>query len=128
MKIITTPVAAAYLGISEHMLNNLKARCDRQFGATYAGGYCYSLEELNMIAQNLGWACDWIYTKEPVHADVDSTVLDYAIQVDEATAMAITDMTAAELQGLLTQTEHTRRPYRLADLEKVRIAKLSTLA
>ena len=63
-----------------------------------------------------------------MHLDVDSTVLDYATQVDEATAMAITDMTSAELQGLLIQTEHTRRPYRLADLEKVRIAKLGALA
>lgn len=128
MKIITSPVAAAYLGITEKMLANLKNWESCNLGEQYAGGHCHSLEELNLIAKNLQWVCDWEYTNKPAHTAVDSSVLDYVIHVDEAIAMAITDTTAAELRGLVSMTENTRRPYRLADLEKVRVAKLHAAA
>jgi hypothetical protein len=125
VKIIPTPVAAAYLGITEDMLNNMKARPPFLFGTQYAGGHCYSMEELNLIAQNLEWACDWIYEKVPPLPDDDSTVLDRVVMVDEYIATALTDTTVVELSKLLSTTEHTRRPFRLSDLEKIRVAKLN---
>lgn len=125
VKIVPTPVAAAYLGITEDMLNNMKTSSPFAFGAHFAGGHCYSLEELNLIAQNLHWTCSWVYEKVAVQLPDDSTVLDRVIMVDEYIATALTDTTAVELSKLLSTTEHTRRPYRLSDLEKIRVAKLN---
>lgn len=127
VKIIPTPVAAAYLGITEDMLNDMKASSRFAFGAYYAGGHCYSLEELNLIAQNLQWACSWVYEKVAAPLPDDSTVLDRVIMVDEYIATALTNTTAVELSKLLSTTEHTRRPYRLSDLEKIRVAKLNSI-
>lgn len=124
LQIISTPVAAVFLGVTERALNSMKHNHRCILGAEYAGGYCYSLEELTLIAENLRWTCDWDYTKRPEMVSIDSAILDYAILVDEKTAVAITQEVPALLQKLVSTTEHLRRPYRLAELEQIRLVKV----
>ena len=130
MQIIPPAVCAAILGTSENAVNNMKNGTDSTrkpvLGKSYAGSHCYSMEELNLIANNLVWTYVQEYTEG--HAAVqldDATALDQVVMVDVQTAMAMTDTTPEELAELVPFTLHPRRPYRLADLEQIRVAKLA---
>jgi hypothetical protein len=128
MQIIPTPIAAAYLGVAEHALNESKD-CYQTFGDLYAGDHCYSLEELKLIQNN----CCWIRTTIAVgsnratEAD-DEKSLDQVVMVDEEVAIAFTGMDHNELIEKLPRNPLWQRPYRLSDLEKIRIAKLAATA
>jgi hypothetical protein len=128
MYIIPTAIAAAYLGVTEDDLNGLKRSEGQLFGTQYLGGHCYSMEELNLIARNIGWlwhraalAADY----EHKIVDVAHNALDQVVMVDEVVACACTNMTLAKLIKEVPHTALNRRRYRLSDLEKVRIAKLN---
>jgi hypothetical protein len=126
MKVISSPIAAAYLGMSEDSLNRLKNEEKNVFGGDYAGGYCYSMEELNLIARNHGWTNAWSradYDHDVPHVEVTS--LDQVVMVDVCVAVAFTNMSPTELSESVPHTSHSYRPYRLADLEKIRMAKLA---
>lgn len=125
MKVIASPIAAAYLGMSEDSLNSLKNNKKNVFGSHYAGGYCYSMEELNLIARNHSWTDAWSradYDHEIAEGEVTS--LDQVVMVDLHVAVAFTNMSPIELSESVPHTSHIYRQYRLSDLEKIRLAKL----
>jgi hypothetical protein len=130
MHIIPPAVCAAILGTSEDAVNKMKdstdSTCKPILGENYAGSHCYSMEELNLIANNLAWTYAPVYANKHAIVELDdATALDQVVMVDIQTAMAMTDTTAGELTELAPPTLHSRRPYRLADLEKIRVAKLA---
>lgn len=127
MKIIPTPIAAAYMGTTEDVLNKLKHREGSLFGADYAGSHCYSMEELNLIVNNPYWLATFYQFDERGQLEQPHvTDLDYVVMVDEQTAAAFTEMTPIDLATHARYTAQSRRPYRLSDLEKIRVAKLNT--
>ena len=131
MQIVSPAVSAAMLGTTEDFVNELKT-CEYEdcitFGGKYAGAHCYSIAELELIASNKVYVKDYAYTsvfrKTSTNQLYDAT-LDYFLLVDMETAMAFTDMTKVELSANVPQVGHSRRPYRLAELEKIRVAKLN---
>lgn len=125
MQIIPTSIAAAYLGISETALNEWKGYYEA-FGARYAGGHCYSLEELKLIANNRWWFYTCVVAHEiRVTDEGDEKTLDQVVMVDEKLAIALTDMARSELIEIMPRNPLLLRQYRLSDLEKFRIAKLN---
>jgi hypothetical protein len=123
MQIVPTSIAAAYLGINEGALRKMKRRDGEVFGKFYAGGHCYSIEELNLIARNQHWTEAGIYADDAPVPDVNDTALDQVVMVDEQIARAFTDMSIEELVQQVPRTTLLYRPYRLADLEKMRNEK-----
>ncbi|MYN47441.1 hypothetical protein GTP23_20560 [Pseudoduganella sp. FT93W] len=124
-QIIPTAIAAAYIGVSEHALSawykDLKV-----FGENYAGSHCYSLEELKMIASNRYWICSEIVPDDRrVTPSDDEKSLDEVVMLDYQFAAAFTDMTHEQMLEYLPRNQLSKRPYRLSDVEKIRIRKLN---
>jgi hypothetical protein len=130
MQIFSPAVSAAVLGTTEDFVNELKGPEYEDmvsFGGKYAGAHCYSMAELELVASNKVYVNDRAYTsvfRKTSTTQLYDCMLDYVLLVDTETAMAFTDMTKAELNANVPQVGHSRRPYRLADLEKIRVAKL----
>lgn len=125
MQIIPTAIAAAYIGVSEHALNEWNNR-RKVFGANYAGGHCYSLEELKMISNNRDWIYNTVDSDDfRITAPDDEKSMDEVVMVDNTVASAFTDLSNVELYQQLPRNQLTKRPYRLSDLEKIRVAKLN---
>jgi hypothetical protein len=124
LQVVSSAIAAAYLGISENILNEMKNATGQLFGAQYHGGHCYSMEELNLIASNMRWmpSC---YVQDRAIEHVASYALDEIIMVDPIIAFYYTDETVLSNGVPITSMLH--RCYRLADLEKIRIAKLNAV-
>jgi hypothetical protein len=126
MQIIPTTVAAAYLGVSERSLHAWKKK-EAVFGVEYAGSHCYSLEELKMIGNNRFWIYDSNFEEIRITASDDDKSMDEVVMVDYDVAAAFTDLTYDELHKHLPRNQPYKRPYRLSDLEKIRVAKLNGL-
>jgi hypothetical protein len=129
MHTVPTSISAAYLGVTEDDLNALKRHS--RFGEHFHGGHCYSMEELNLMARNM----HWLGERAAYAADHDHQIpyvgpdaLDQVVLVDEDLACAYTDMKPEVLTVQIPHSTLARRRYRLADLEKVRITKLSDKA
>ncbi|MEV4783406.1 hypothetical protein [Burkholderia sp. LMU1-1-1.1] len=128
MQIIPAAIAAAFLGVSEKNLTNWQ-QCWSIFGKSYAGAHCYSLKELHMIAENRGQIYTGLVSDDiRAVASVADTALDEVVMVEEEVAAAFVDMSRIEIHAELPRNALMRRPYRLADLEKIRVAKLNASA
>lgn len=129
LPIITIPLACAYLGTVASTLHAFSDKTYQLIGGQYAGGYCLSIDELFLIAANPRWipAITHWHKAPQVKCETDDTVFDSLLNVDENIACAFVDMTPTELRQLLRCGPHTRRPYRLLDLEKIRVSKLSAI-
>jgi len=127
--VVSVPVAAAYLGIVSSALHDFAATYTKFIGARYVGGYCLSIDELFMIEKNLNWFDGKATTTDAhVTAEPDETAFDHLLYVDMKIACAYTDMTPAELSKAVRRSAQSRRPFRLSDLEKIRVAKLNAIA
>jgi hypothetical protein len=124
--LVSVPIGAAFLGINTSMLYKFTADFAGIIGDFYAGGYCLSIDEILMIEQNPQW-CGAITRVNEVTAKkpVDGRIFDHMLNVNECVACAFANMTPSELRSTVQQNSQTRRPFRLADLEKVRVEKLS---
>jgi hypothetical protein len=126
LPIVSVPVGALYLGVNEADLHRLKYNCNGLFGARYLGRQCYSMEELQLIAQNPTWMHEYTMAKPQEEIELPKlAVLNHVTFVDWDIAKAFTNLTDSELSSQTRASYRNRRPYRLADLEKIRIAKLS---
>ncbi len=124
-QIIPTAIAAAYIGVSDHALK-VWSKYLQVFGANYAGGHCYSLVELKMIANNRSWIyCEIEADERRIIASDDEKSLDEVVTLDYDFAAAFTGMTNEELREHLPRNQLSKRPFRLSDLEKVRVAMLN---
>lgn len=127
--IINIPVAAAYLGTTAAALHQFATDHVNVIGAGYAGGYCLSIDEVFMIEQHLHWLEG---KARPGHSrcpqQPDATVFDHFLYVDEFVASFYTDVGLLEIRKGANESTHIRRPYRLSDLEKIRVAKLTATA
>lgn len=129
MAIIPTPAAAAYLGIPEARLREMKYNA--MFGDVYMGRQCFSMDELALLAMNPGWVK--YYTPEASAEQIvlpNPAALDAMTFVDEELACAYTDLAiynlAKQAKPSLRRygTYNIKHQFRLSDLEKIRVAKL----
>jgi hypothetical protein len=127
-QVISTTVSAAYLGITAGVLSKFTASHRNVIGGRYARGYCLSMDEVFLIEQNPQWLAGDVSHE---HADevkaVDANTFDYLVFVGEDVACAFTDMEPSELRKAVKVGAQTLRPYRLSDLEKIRVAKLNSI-
>jgi hypothetical protein len=124
-QIIPTAIAAAYVGVSEHALKEW-ASLYQVFGSRYAGARSYSLAELNIIAENRFWICSEILACAPRSTTPDDDkVQDEVTMVDYDIAAAFTNLSYSEVVKQLPPNQLYNRPFRLSDLEKIRVAKLN---
>jgi hypothetical protein len=129
VQLVGAPVAAAYLGIAPRTLSMFTERHAQVIGAPYARGYCLSIDEVFMIEQNPQWLAGAVSDKDVNNPNQgDGSVFDCLLYVSEEVACAFTDMTPRELGKAVTAGAQASRPYRLSDLEKIRAAKLDTIA
>lgn len=132
--VVSVAVAAAYLGVTAAALHALTAIYTKFIGARYAGGYCLSIDEVFMIEKNMNWFDNmyWYDGKSTATAQVtakpDETAFDHLLYLDTEIACAYTDMTQIELSKAVRRSAQSRRPFRLSDLEKIRVAKLNAIA
>lgn len=85
-----------------------------------------------MIEKNMNWFenMNWYDGKATtaaaqVTAEPDETAFDHLLYLDTEIACAYTDMTPTELSKAVRRSAQSRRPFRLSDLEKIRVAKLT---
>ncbi|MQA23639.1 hypothetical protein [Rugamonas rivuli] len=124
-QIIPAAIAAAFLGLSEKNLTGWQ-QCWSIFGKSYAGAHCYSLKELQMIAENRGQIYTGLVADDVrAVATVADTALDEVVMVEEEVAAAFANMSRKEISTQLPRNALMRRPYRLSDLEKIRVSKLN---
>lgn len=127
-QIIPSAIAAAYVGVSEHALKKWASEC-KVFGNRYAGAHSYSLAELKIIAENRLWIYNEIvFCEERSTAQDDEKSLDEVTMVDYDIAAAFTGLSYQELLKQVPPNQLYNRPYRLSDLEKIRVAKLNASA
>lgn len=123
---IIVPVAAMYLGVPEVDLHRFKYSCKGLFGARYMGRHSYSMDELHLIAQNPEWMTEYTFAKPQTAAELPAlTALDDFIFLDEEEACDFTDLSELGLREKVRRSYRNYSPYRLSDLEKIRIAKLN---
>lgn len=128
MHIIPVSIAAVFLGLSEKNLNDWQ-QCWSIFGKSYAGAHCYSLNELYVIANNRGQIFTGLVAEEVRDVStVAHTALDEVVMVEEKVAAALANMSLDEIHDRLPRNALIRRPFRLSDLEKIRVAKLNATA
>ena len=126
---INIPVAAAYLGTTSAALHQFTTDHANVIGASYAGGYCLSIDEVFMIEQHLHWLEG---KARPSHSrrpqQLDARVFDHFLYMDELVASFFADAELPEIRKGTNESAHLGRPYRLSDLEKIRVAKLQAIA
>lgn len=133
MAIIPTPTAAAYLGIPEVRLREMKYKA--MFGDVYMGRQCFSMDELALLAMNPGWVKYYtpVASEEQIVLPNPAALYEMTF-VDEDFACAYTDL---DIYNLAKQAKPSQRRYgtynikhqfRLSDLEKIRVAKLTATA
>lgn len=126
MPIINDHSAAMFLGITQPAFNHFISFHRYIFGAHYMGKRCFSADELMLIAANPEWTSTTPATaRKATH--LDHTHFDYGTVVEEKVAMALGNLTRSELPKIAYVTSSDIRTYSLADLENIRIAKLSAL-
>lgn len=123
-QIIPTAIAAAYVGVSEHALKEWASR-SAVFGRTYAYAHSYSMAELNIIANNRFWIYSEVLNCAPRSTIPDEKALDEIIMVDYDIAAAFTGLSNADLLKQVPPNQLYNRPFRLSDLEKIRVANLT---
>lgn len=124
---IIVPVAAMYLGVKEVDLHRFKYSCKGLFGARYMNRQCYSMDELHLIAKNPEWMHEYTVAKVQDADELpDLTALDDCIFLDKDLACGFTNMSDDELRGMVRRSYRKYAPYRLSDLEKIRVAKLNS--
>lgn len=124
--VVGMPIAAAYLGTTTRCLNEFTNEHVRVIGDRYAGGYCLSIDEVFLIEQNKKWLGDSTSAVQVAERDqIKEDVFYHMLFVGADVACAYTDMTLPELSKNVAQGAQSRRPYRLSDLEKIRVAKLN---
>jgi hypothetical protein len=124
--VISAPVAAAYLGCTTAAMNTFTAEHYHAVGDRYARGYCLSMDEVFLIEQNPQWLGDVVSQKDGGAIETtDGNTFDYLLYVGEDVACAFTDMMPSELRKAAKVGPQAMRPYRLSDLEKIRVAKLN---
>jgi hypothetical protein len=128
-QVVTAPVAAAYLGITTRALSKFTDDHFRVIGDSYAGGYCLSIDEVFLIEQNPRWLVGATSPNKAFDREhANETVFDHLLYVSTDVACAFTNLSPFELSKSARQSEQSRRPYRLSDLEKIRLAKLAAAA
>ena len=127
--IISAPVAAAYLGVTTAAVNKFTANHYHAIGDRYARGYCLSMDEVFLIEQNPQWLAGVQSQNDAGGVDaVEDGVFDCLLFLSEDVACAFTDMKPSELHKAAKAGVQALRPFRLSDLEKIRVAKLSAAA
>lgn len=125
LQIIPITISAAFLGMSEKNLADWQ-RYLSNFGQNYAGAHCFSLKELQIIGENRGQIPTGLVADDVRDSSsVADAALDEVIMVEGEVAAAFTSMSSKELRTKLPRNPLMRRPYRLSDLEKIRVAKLN---
>ncbi|WP_373991922.1 hypothetical protein [Duganella sp. BuS-21] len=125
-QVISAPVASAYLGVTSGTLNKFVTNHCHVIGGRYARGNCLSMDEVFLIEQNPKWMDGDVSHNDASEVNaVDDTTFDYLLYVGEDLACAFTDMTPLELRKAIKAGAQALRPYRLSDLEKIRVAKLN---
>jgi len=126
VQVVSTPVGAAYLGITAGVLNQFTTDHMNVIGGRYARGYCLSMDELFLIEQNPKWlVCAMSENDVSEVKATDDRVFDYLLYVGEDVACAFTNMDPSELRKATKAGAQAMRPFRLSDLEKIRVAKLN---
>lgn len=123
-QIIPSPIAAAYIGVSEYALKEWKNRRP-VFGAQYAGGHCYSHAEMQIIANNRFWIAGDVNYEQRATSRNDEKSLDEILMVDYDIACSFTDPDPIDWLFDVPFSQMQKRPFRLSDLEKIRVAKLN---
>lgn len=119
--IVPVSVAASYLGVNESELHRLKYQCKDMFGARYLGRKCYSMEELQVIAQNPEWMSKDTMAKPQVESELPKlSVLDPMTFVDIEVAKAFTNLSTIQLSLYKRPSYRGRNSFRLSDLEEIR--------
>jgi len=124
--VISAPVAAAYLGVTTGAINSFTAEHSRAVGDRYARGYCLSMDEVFLIEKNPQWLVGVVSPKGADEVEAfDNSAFDSLLYVGADLACAFTDMTLSELRKAVKVGPQAMRPFRLSDLEKIRVAKLN---
>ena len=126
--VISAPVAASYLGVSADALLTSENHCRAIFSLEYIRMTSYSMSDLQLIVENPHWLLPHVI-KAP--KDLKGRLLplpDYKVFVDWEVATAYTDLALSDLNKYAQKSGHPARPYRLSDLEKIRLAKLNAVA
>lgn len=122
--IIQRQYAAGFLGITELAFNHFSAFHHDIFGQCYMNQRCYSLDELILIDSKPEWLSN--YRKSPTPAAAPKPgypQFAHSTVVEDKVAMAFCNITRDELPRVAYVTSRVSAYY-LADLEKIRIAKL----
>lgn len=123
--VVSAPIAAAYLGITTRAMNEFTGDHFRVIGDNYAGGYCLSIDEVFLIEQNPQWLKGAMSSNKVFDPEqANDNVFDHLLYVSTEMACAFTDLPPLELSKAARRSAQSRRPYRLADLESIRAAKL----
>lgn len=124
-QIIPTAIAAAYVGVSEHALKEWASK-NAALGTRYAGARSYSLAELKIIADNRFWIYSEILSCPPRSTTPDDEKsFDEVVMVDYDVAAAFTGLSYNDLLKQVPRNQLYNRPFRMSDLEKIRVAKLN---
>jgi hypothetical protein len=125
MPIIDVFHAAGVLGITELALNHFNAFHHDTFGQAYMSQRHYSLDELMLIKSNPEWLSDYQMAPAPATVPMsDSPQFGRFTVVEEKVAMAFCNVTREELPKVATVARHNVSAFYLADLDKIRVAKL----
>jgi hypothetical protein len=123
--VVSAPVSASYLGVSSDALLTCENHCKAVFSMDYIGAACYSVEDLQMIAENAHWVLPHVI-KAPTDAQGRLMPVPlHKVFVDWEVALAYTNSTMNELNKRVYKSTHPTRQYRVSDLEQIRIAKLN---
>lgn len=122
--LVSAPVAAAYLGITTGAMNEFAHNHFRVIGDSYAGGYCLSIDEIFLIEQNPHWLVGATSSDKVLDLEQANDAFDRLLYVSTDVACAFTDLPPFELSQAAHRSAQSRRPYRLSDLETIRIAQL----
>lgn len=125
MPIIDVFHAAMFLRITECAFIHFNAYHHDVFGQRYMNKRRYSLDELMLINSNPEWLSDYRkgHVLAPASMPDDSQFGRFTL-VDEKLAMAFCNITRAELPKAAYVTSRAVPTYYLADLDKIRVAKL----
>jgi hypothetical protein len=124
MPIIDMHNAALFLGVTVFGFNHFIAFHRYIFGQCYMNRRHYSLHELMLIDSNPEWLSD--YRKSPVQHATSTADWQFRFYwvVEEKVAMAFCNITRDELPKVTYVTSDDISAYSLADLDKIRVAKL----